>query len=220
MRDIRSIKLFFFGDSICFGQGVSIHKGWVPRISAALETVSSESDLSVLLSNCSVNGNTTRLALERMPYDIQSHRPEQLIVQFGMNDCNYWQTDGGCPRVSPRAFRANLMEIVERATAFGTSQIFLNTNHPTLKFRETLPGTSLTYQQSNEIYNDIIREVATNYNHVELTDIAEIFDRYVAAKKIELHELVLNDGLHLSERGHDVYFESLYPKVRDSILKG
>ena len=32
----KELKIHFFGDSICFGQGVSIIHGWVPRIAKNL----------------------------------------------------------------------------------------------------------------------------------------------------------------------------------------
>ena len=101
------IRIFFFGDSICFGQGVSPHFTWVTRLSRALdERFSSRAD--VLTQNPSVNGNTTRMALERMPYDVQSHAPDVLYIQFGLNDCNgwdqTWRPNGGfvSPARSPR----------------------------------------------------------------------------------------------------------------------
>src|SRR6267378_1663214 len=127
----EKINLAFFGDSICFGQGISIHKGWVPRISQKLETLGQSSGVEISVLNSSVNENTTRMALERMPYDIQSHPIDILFVQFGMNDCNYWLTDKGVPRVSPMAFEANLLEIIDRAQAIHVKKIFLSTNHPT-----------------------------------------------------------------------------------------
>ena len=106
------IKIFFFGDSICFGQYTSPHESWVTQISEKLNEVASERQFKILIQNPSVNGNTTRQALERMPYDVQSHEPEILIVQFGMNDCNYWETDRGMQRVNPQSFEANINEII------------------------------------------------------------------------------------------------------------
>ncbi len=32
-------RLIFFGDSICVGQGVSIHKGWMTRIADRVESL-------------------------------------------------------------------------------------------------------------------------------------------------------------------------------------
>ena len=97
-------KLIFFGDSICTGQYVSIHKGWVNKLSKSL---SSE---NIMILNSSVNGRTSRQALEDMPYHVQEQRPNYLVIQFGMNDCNYWESDKGVPRVSPKSFEANIIE--------------------------------------------------------------------------------------------------------------
>lgn len=100
------MNIYFFGDSISFGQGVSIDLGWVTKLSAKLRIKFPQQDITAI--NSSINGNTTRMALERMPYDIQSHDVDILVIGFGMNDCNYWETDKGVPRVSPLAFEANL----------------------------------------------------------------------------------------------------------------
>ena len=36
----KELKIHFFGDSICFGQGVSIIHGWVPRIAKNFRRIS------------------------------------------------------------------------------------------------------------------------------------------------------------------------------------
>ena len=118
MRQLKRTTLYFFGDSIFFGQGVSPHKTWVTRLSQRVSDAFA-GVCELVVQNPSVNGNTTRLALERMAYDVQAHRPDVLVVQFGMNDCNVWQTDSGRPRVSSAAFAANLAEIIERGRKFG-----------------------------------------------------------------------------------------------------
>jgi hypothetical protein len=76
----RECKAFFFGDSICFGQGVSPHQVWVARIAADL--AATFADAAITVQNPSVNGNTTRAALERMPYG-QSARdhPSWAVVR-------------------------------------------------------------------------------------------------------------------------------------------
>src|SRR6516165_6738095 len=94
VRPVSMIRVFFFGDSICFGQGVSPHRIWVTRLSQRLAaSISQTHDLMV--QNPSINGNTTRMALDRMAFDVQAHRPDVLIVQFGLNDCNVWESDQG-----------------------------------------------------------------------------------------------------------------------------
>ena len=149
------LKLAFFGDSICVGQGISIHNSWVVSISRRLTEYSKINNLELLITNSSVNGRTTRQALENMPYEIQNHNYDILIIQFGMNDCNYWDTDHGMPRVSKDAFKANLIEMIDRAKNFGAKLIMLNTNHPTPR-NENFKYKNCSYQDSNLEYNQLI----------------------------------------------------------------
>ena len=123
-------RIVFFGDSICFGQGISPHLIWVARLSREVERRYDSSPNALIVHNSSINGNTTRQALERMPFDVQSHGVDAMVLQFGLNDANFWVTDRGLPRVSESAFCANLEEIIERAVKFGARHIQLHTNHP------------------------------------------------------------------------------------------
>ncbi|KAA3646366.1 MAG: SGNH/GDSL hydrolase family protein [Chloroflexi bacterium] len=214
----KPLRVFFFGDSICFGQGISIHKGWVTRISASLSELGLQYQRNIVVINASHSGNTTRQALERMPYDIQSQSPDALIIQFGMNDCNYWETDKGNPRVSPNAFAANLQEIIVRSLNFGTKAVFLHTNHPTGRDQEQLHHATLTYQESNKQYNKLIREVARNQpENVYLNDIEAAFFAHIKGGRRNLADLLLPDQLHPSEKGHSLYFETVFPIIKERL---
>ncbi|MBN2642655.1 MAG: SGNH/GDSL hydrolase family protein [Victivallales bacterium] len=208
-------KLFFFGDSICFGQGVSPHKTWVTRTAAKLNE---EMPYPVVVANPSINGNTTRMALERMPFDVQSHNPDIVVVQFGLNDCNFWLTDNGMPRVSAKAFIANMEEIVERCFKSGAKFVLVNTNHPTTRDKTVMPNTSYTYQQHNKKYNELLRNAFCNYDsRVLLIDIEQVFEA-TAKQKIPLEKLLLDDELHLSEQGHDVYYQTVLPAIKKTMI--
>jgi len=198
------LRIFFFGDSISFGQGVSPSKAWVTRLAHELE-MRFGSQAEIVVQNPSINGNTTRLALERMPYDVQSHRPHLLNIQFGMNDCNVWQTDNGHPRVSPEAFIANLSEIIDRGRRCGSVELLLATNHPSTRTALKLPNVEHTYEDSNRRYNQLIRDVAAR-TKVTLVDIEKYLDSVIASGQASTSDLVLDDGLHLSEKGHNRYF--------------
>jgi acyl-CoA thioesterase I len=212
------VKVVFFGDSICFGQGVSLHRGWVTRIAAKLSELTDDAGRELLVVNASVNGNTTRQALERMPYDVQSHGVDVLIVQFGMNDCNYWESDRGNPRVSVDAFAANLAEIVSRAVSFGARTVLLNTNHPTGRDQHREPFADKTYEESNRRYNEVIRHVAATHTErgVVLNDIEAAFDAATGGTRDALLELLLPDLLHPNERGHDLYYSVVQPAVEQA----
>lgn len=215
MASDKVLRVFFFGDSICFGQGVSPHKVWAGRIAAAVEQ-HFVGRIDIEFQNPSVNGNTTRQALERIAYDVQSHRPDIVLVQFGMNDCNGWETDRGHPRVSPAAFRANLSEIVDRCRIFGAKHVILGCNHPTTRTIDLLPEVDFTYDAANRAYNAITREVATAKSAV-LADAEAAFDAAVKAGEATYADLVLADQLHLSVAGHDIYFRSRLPLLIEAV---
>ena len=218
---MKSIRVFFFGDSICVGQHVALHRGWVCRTSAELYQLGTRLGREIVVTNASANGRTTREALCRIEYEVQSQNPDLTIIQFGMNDCNYWTSDGGLPRVSPASFRANTAEIILRALTFGSQRILLNTNHPTARTEENLPFSDRTYQQSNEHYNHLIREVSAEAGpEVILNDIEKAFLDETSGSREALLDLLLPppDLLHLSERGHEVYFSAFYPVLEQAVL--
>jgi acyl-CoA thioesterase-1 len=214
------LRVTFFGDSICVGQGVSIFNGWVTRVAGRLEELGAREGRNIVVTNASVNGNTTRQALERMPYEVQSHGVDVLIVQFGLNDCNYWETDHGMPRVSPDGFAANLKEIVARGRKFGAQRILLHNNHPTTRDSENMAHTDKTYEDSNRQYNAIVRDVAAEGEEaVIFTDIEAAFRNLVGTNRERLAELLLDDGLHLSRSGHDLYFDVAAAKIERAVAE-
>lgn len=212
------VRVTFFGDSVCVGQGVSIYRGWVTRIAQFLDEYGGRVERDILVTNSSINGRTTRQALEDMPYHVQSSGVDVLVVQFGLNDCNYWATDRGVPRVSRAAFVANLHEIVGRAIRFGATHVLLNTNHPTARDIENVPHAAITYEQSNRDYNEAVREVAQDLareipNTIMFQDIAKHIDSLCRAQNAGPADFVLPDGLHLNDRGHAAYYDIMCPAL-------
>lgn len=204
------MNIIFFGDSICFGEKVSPHRTWVNKLS---RDISREFGPDHLTINSSVNGDTTRLALERIPSDVQDYGVKVLILQFGMNDCNYWQTDEGVPRVSSEAFKYNLLEIMDRAKNFGAESVLLQTNHPTLR-TYSFPHMDRCYERGNQEYNEIIRETSTMREFCTLNDIEEKLRQKISDES-DLEKYLLEDDLHLSEAGHDLYYELVKPPLFD-----
>jgi lysophospholipase L1-like esterase len=200
----------FFGDSITAGQYVSPRHHWTTLLRDRLGDL----ELThVLYSVGAVSGDTTRQGLERFPTEVQSVRPHVITIQFGLNDCNRWQTDGGLPRVSELAFEANLLEMIDRARRFGTTEVILCTNHPTL--RTTTFEDGATYEDCRRRYNEIVRRVANDAD-VLLHDVEAAF----APLEPRLGELLMEppDVLHLSAAGHAVYADLLEPALRGALL--
>jgi len=204
----QQLRVLIFGDSICVGQFISPHRTWVSHIS---QRMSEHFAKRICCTNASVNGNTTRMALERVPFDVQTHGIDVILVQFGMNDCNYWHTDCGVPRVSASAFAANLEEIVTRARIFGARAVVLATNHPT-PLTTLFKHAEVSYQESNAHYNQIVREVAARCG-ASLIDHERVWLGAITSGR-KLEQLLLPDGIHLGEAGHDLYLETVWPVLR------
>lgn len=205
------MRFVFFGDSICFGQCISPHLTWVSRIGSELHQEAGTRDITII--NSSVNGSTSRLALERIGNDLQLQRPDVVLIQFGLNDCNCWISDEGHPRVSPRAYGANLHEIVDRARLFGASTILLATNHLTQPNgpveQKQATNAKGTYRARIGEYNDIMRRVAESTGN----SVIDIEKEWVNGpeKAGQGASMLAPDGLHLSLQGHDFYFGVIKP---------
>lgn len=211
------IKVTFFGDSVCVGQGVSIYQGWVTKIAKYFYEYGQKLNRAILVSNNSINGRTSRQALEDMPYHIQSQGVDILVVQFGLNDCNYWATDRGLPRVSLAGFVENLREIISRGERFGAYRIFLNNNHPTSRDKVIMAGTRMTYEASNASYNAAIRELAAELPPFVRFQDVESFLKANINEQQPVEKFLLSDGLHPNAAGHEQYFRLMCPIIQDAV---
>lgn len=213
-----SLTLVYMGDSITEGQYVDPALRWADLITEKLQHDFLETAVNLQCVNRGISGETTRQGLERYASDVQNHHANVMTLQFGLNDCNFWMTDRGAPRVSERAYRANLHEMIDRARRFHVEHIILSTNHQTLRHKVLVGGISL--EEHRKLYNDIVREVADE-SDVTLCDIDEAFSHF---SREEMADLLLPypDLLHLSPAGHVHYSEYILPYIRkaiDDVLK-
>jgi lysophospholipase L1-like esterase len=178
-------NIFIFGDSIAYGQLVSVNKTWAHKVADWL-------DNQYVIQNSSIMGNTTRDALNRIYNDVLFRSPNIVYIQFGMNDCNIWQTENGVCRVERRTYISNIEEIVQRCTSYNASVIVGN-NHPSNK--------NLEYDLRNSEYNELIRDYCNIYN-------IPLMDNELYCKSHDINDILLPDGIHLSEFGHDIYFNN------------
>ena len=159
------------GDSITAGQGLHPASAWPYQIKRHR------------IRAIGVPGDTTRLGLERFPAEVQSVLPKAVIIQFGHNDCNRWETDRGLPRVSTAAFASNLVEMVMRCRTFDAFP-FLCSLTPSKR--------SDDHVVDSLYYDGLVRMVAMETN-TPLIDVREDFG--------DDEGLLLDDGLHLSIDG-------------------
>lgn len=201
------------GDSITFGQYVDPEARWTALIDAAVAPEIRARGARLATHNQGISGETTRLGLERFPRDVQRLRPHLVTLQYGLNDCNCWDTDEGVPRVSADAYRANLVEMIERCRRFGAREVILSTNHPTLRKRRMASGED--YEAANARYSEVARDVAAATG-ARLCDIRAAFEPLDQAS-LAGHLLPEPDVLHLSVAGNRLYADAILPHVRDAI---
>tara|TARA_B100001093_G_C26801741_1_gene1003721 strand:- start:1131 stop:1748 length:618 start_codon:yes stop_codon:yes gene_type:complete len=203
-------KIFVFGDSVSFGELVSSNKSWPSLLASYFDT----SKNKIIVQNFSKNGDTTRLALLRLEFDILKRKPEIVIIQFGLNDCNIWTSEFENSRVNIISFENNLIEICKKIYSSGAKKVFLNTNHPTLK------KSNFNYQNQSINYNKSIRnafdKLKQEYN-INLIDIESKFNNELFKDSNFIKKSLLDDGIHLSEFGQIKYYEIIIEEIK-SIL--
>jgi lysophospholipase L1-like esterase len=207
------VRLVHMGDSITFGQYVDESLRWTSLIADHLVRKYLDSSIQILSLSRGISGETTRMGLERYHSDVQSLYPDVLTIQFGLNDCNCWLTDMGAQRVSALAFKANLIEMIERSRLFGAKYIILANNHPTLRHKVMLNGER--YEDANARYSEIVRQVATETN-VIFCDIRKEFVKY-NREELAGYLLPYPDQLHLSVAGNQIYANVMWPIVEKCI---
>ena len=206
----RAVRIAYFGDSITWGEGHYPGKGIVPE--KRWTTLTERSLVSeypfIYTKNLGVNGNTTRDGLERLP-DLYAFHPDIVTLQFGLNDCNCWLSDGGYPRVNIRSFGYNLIEIINKVQASGTPLIILSTNPVCPVKKPLLNGKS--FGDHADEYNRVIRTIATKTG-TPLCDIAAGFPLDTS--------LFLDENgrwVHLSESGNSKYASLILPQLQGAM---
>jgi lysophospholipase L1-like esterase len=208
------VKIVHMGDSITYGQYVDAALRWTTLAEERLGSELADEGIRIDSRNSGVSGNTTRMGLERFPTDVQEHLPDVVTIQFGMNDCNCWATDGGHPRVSPDAFMANLHEMIARVRKFDCRHIVIANNHCTLRREQMVSGE--VYELANERYSQLAESVAAEAG-VTFCDVRSAFEPFSPS---ELGKLLLPapDRLHLSVEGNRLYAEVIHPYIRAAVL--
>ena len=209
----KLVTVVFMGDSITEGQYVHPPHRWVDIVSGEVMKSYLNSPLNFVFLTKGISGETTRQGLERFPSDVQVHTPDLVTIQFGLNDCNCWATDFGLPRVSEAAYRANLIEMIERSRRFGAEKIVLSNNHSTLRQKPLLNGRTL--EEQRKLYNAIVSDVAREAD-VQFCDIDSEFAG-LSRRELENELLPYPDWLHLSHSGHERYARKILPYVASGL---
>lgn len=211
MKDILDkeevIRIIAFGDSITQGN-LGVTGEWPQELQEKLDNWK-KGKYKVI--NKGKNGNTTSNAFDRIESDILPNLPGILIVAFGINDCNH-RAWAKVPRVSVDEYEKNIREFHRIATSKGSFCIFV-VNHilePLEGSRFLKQGNGKTYQENLEAYNSTIHNLSQELN-VPIID----FPKHIIENAIDIQSLLIEDGVHLSRAGYDVYSEYIFQRLKE-----
>ncbi len=190
-------RMYILGDSISAGQFVDPDK----KFTQLLQNSNFFRERNIHLNVDAISGQTSRQALLYFPEKLQIHKIDFLLIQLGINDSNYWLSEGGShPRVSLESFRANIEEIISRVRLNNISKIALLTNHKLSK-KISVNKEILLLEDSKSAYDGVVRQIAKT-SGISCYDVS---NKWESIPNFSEKKLLLDDGVHLSEIGHTHY---------------
>lgn len=175
--------ILVFGDSISAGYGLArVDSGWV----ALLQTRLKEQEYGYQVINASVSGETTAGGLARLPRALSLHTPAIVVLELGGND--------GLRALPIPQMRANLVRMVELATAAGAKVLLLGMRMP--------PNYGPDYtEQFRQVYSEVARDQKVPLLPFLLNDIALS------------PALMQADGIHPNELGQPKLVANVWPSL-------
>lgn len=176
--------ILVLGDSISAGFGLArVDQGWV----ALLQTRLKDQEYVYQVVNASVSGETTAGGLARLPRALMLHQPQIVILELGGND--------GLRALPIAQMRANLLRMVDMATAAGAKVLLLGMRMP--------PNYGVDFtEQFRLAYSDLARDKKLPLVPFLLNDIAL------------LPNLMQADGIHPNELGQPKLLDNVWPSLK------
>lgn len=195
-----------FGDSITFGRGNNVDRGWCGRLRKEFE----QKDFFNALYNLGIPGETSTRLLERIETEckarlkkIRESDKNIIIIAIGLNDSRYIDMNK-TPQTSKEKFNDNFSNIIKIAKQYGDRVVVINLNPVDEDIAKDFEGTQFFNERINE-FNSIIEENCKTEN-------LELIDVFSLLKKENLKE-ILCDGLHPNSKGYEVMYEHISSKL-------
>ena len=224
----HGLRIVAFGDSttaqrVVAGKSLTVYALRLAQTIYADQTsntIKNAKDTQVI--NAGVPGNTTQSARARFTRDVLAHKPDIVIIQFGINDAsvNVWKNPPATePSVSQVDFAANLSYFVLEARRRGVRPILMTPNPmrwtPELKGLYGKPPYAPDEPDGFNVvlktYAEAARQVAKKTD-TPVVDVYALFQAYGAEKNHSIDDLLL-DGMHPNEKGHRFIADALLQQL-------
>ena len=211
-------KIVAFGDSLTFGHGVPEENKWTNLL---------EKDLGIKVINSGINGNTSAQGLVRIQEDVLDHKPDFVIINFGMND--HFLCDMGRAKVSLVEYKENILEIIKRVKDIGSSPILV-LPHKVLEGGmgdEEGKGATYYYGRHNPLWyipvggaNEQLKKYINAASAIAKEEKVPIVDMYTYTEDLKPHSYLITlensteeDGVHINSWGAMLYANMIKEKL-------
>ena len=207
---------------VCFGDSTTAPRGKLVVYADRLRGELPKRGIAVRVVNSGVGGSHTDDARRRFANDVLAHRPDLVVIQFGINDSavDVWRDPPATkPRVSKAKYVANLEFFVDTLRAQKTSVILMTPNplRWTEKTRQ-LYGKPPYEADETDGFNVLLKDYAeaargvARRKGVELIDVYARYESYEARPDRSIDALLL-DGMHPNAQGQRLVAELLLEKA-------
>ncbi|MCB1191108.1 MAG: arylesterase [Leptospiraceae bacterium] len=187
----KNVKIIFFGDSLTAGLGLSHPDDAFPALIGKKLQKDGLKNFEII--NAGVSGDTTSGGLARIEWTI-SRGVDVFILELGANDCSMGK--------DPDLIEHNLTKIIQMVKGKNPKAKIL------LVKMKAFPNMGEKYTKRFErIYENISRKENVSLSPFLLIDVAGIQ---------ELNQL---DGIHPTEKGHEIMAENIYASVKELTTK-
>ena len=212
------MKIVAFGDSLTFGHGVPEENKWTSLL---------QKELGVTVINSGVNGNTSAQGLGRIKEDVLDHKPDFVLINFGMND--HFLCDMGRAKVSLEEYKNNMHQIVRLVKEIGASPVLI-IPHKVLEGdqgNEEGKGATYYYGRHNPLWycsvggaNEQLKKYCAAVKALALEEKLPLVDMYTYTEDINPHNYLITlenseeeDGVHINPWGAELYARRIKEKL-------
>ena len=189
-------KMVALGESTTWGFTVSRKElCWVSRLGAMLaefqgspvEVINQGIGSNVLTPLCpSYHLSARPSALERLEGDVLAHRPDLLVLSYGLNDAR-----GGTPA---EVFRREYQKLIECVQAvYNPLIVILNVYYMHEELYSDCPGWEQSSYDATEVFNQVIAQLARANDLI-------LADAYAAEEGVDW--IIDQDHCHPNDLGH------------------
>jgi acyl-CoA thioesterase-1 len=176
-------RLLVLGDSLSSGFGIEAGQRWVDLLQQRLHA----EGYAYVVANASVTGETSRGGLSRLPFLLETHQPQILIVELGGND--------GLRGFAPMHLKRNMQDMIRLAEAAGAKILLLGVMIPA---------------NYGEVYRTRFAEVYVQLQ--QETEVATLLD-FLGPIPLQ-PELMLEDGIHPNSSAQRKMLERVWPMLQ------